>query len=322
MRQPAPVRAGGHVRVISPSFPMLYLYPSSMARAERALIGLGLKVSYGTHAGNITDDGMSAGTPQQRAADFMEAFLDPTVDAVFSAYGGATAHELLPLLDPAKLRGESKAFIGNSDNVWLHQYLLQEAGLTSYYGATYLCEMGEFAESGGPFPETLESFREVVMSTDDVIFRPASRRSSDYNQHAQPEHPRTRSHAGDWQWLRPGRGQGPLLGAEVEVLGALAEHFDLKLDGCVLFWDLHFRAPDVDVAYRALIELANRAPLDRLAGMVVGPDVRHTLPGWVNVVADILATVVPHAKFPVLVGADIGHLDPKWVVPYGRTVVL
>jgi muramoyltetrapeptide carboxypeptidase len=184
IRHPEPVRPGAHVRVISPSWPALYHLPERARRALQVMRGLGLRVSLGEHARLITDDGVSAGSVEQRACDFMAAFTDPDVDVVFSAFGGESAHALLPLLDCRRLRGATKAFIGNSDNVWLNHFLYQEVGLTSFYGATYIAEMGE---PGGPFPETLEYFRTAVMTDGDLVCRPMVRRSSEFRNWAIPE---------------------------------------------------------------------------------------------------------------------------------------
>jgi muramoyltetrapeptide carboxypeptidase len=320
LRHPVPLQPGAHIRVISPSFPMLYHSPLAARRAEDVLAGLGLRVSYGAHAAEITDDGRSAGTPQQRAADLMDAFTDPSVDAVFSAWGGETALELLPLLDAGVLRTARKAFIGNSDNVWLNHYLWQAAGLTTYFGATFIDEIGE---PGGPFPETVRSFRDALMSAGDLVCRPADGRTSERRQRNAPDaRQRGRNVEGGWRWVRHGRGRGTFLGAEIGMLLAMDDHFGLKLDGCVLFWDLRPHLEDLDGAHRVLAELADRVSLGGLAGMVVGPDVRHTPQAWADVVDDLLSAVLPGATYPVIVNADIGHLDPKWVVPYGREVVL
>lgn len=331
VRYPAPVGVGGHVRVISPSWPILFHAPQRADRAEEVLRRLGLRVSYGAHVREITDDGVSAGTAQQRAADFMDAFTDPSVDIVFSAYGGETAHELLPHLDARLLRDADKAFVGNSDNVWLHQYLLQEAGLTSYYGCTYAGEMGEF---GGPFPEALDGLRRALMSAEDLVCAPVARRSNELHgmlRRESEQRLRTLNADGGWQWLRPGRGCGPLVGAELSVLIAMVDQFDLKLDGCVLFWDdcvslsvLRTSDPQARLAdlEDKLGGLAARGLLDGLAGMMVGPHKQHTPPGWAAALDEVLHAVLPTATYPVVVNADIGHIDPKWVVPYGRDVVL
>ena len=331
MRDPTPVGAGGHVRVISPSWPIFFHAPQRAVRAEEVLRRLGLRVSYGAHAWEITDDGVSAGSVQQRAADFMAAFTDPSVDVVFSTYGGETAHELLPFLDARRLRAERKAFVGNSDNVWLNQYLLQEAGLTSYYGCTYGGELGEY---GGPFPDTIDCLQRALMSVDDLVCVPMARRSSESHgmlRRESEQRLRQLNVAGGWHWLRPGRGRGPLVGAELSVLVAMIDHFELKVDGCILFWDfsvthaeMRTSTPQERLAELCdlLAGLADRGLLDGLAGMVVGPHRQHTPDGWAAALDEVLRTVQPMATYPVVVNADVGHLDPKWVVPYGREAVL
>jgi muramoyltetrapeptide carboxypeptidase LdcA involved in peptidoglycan recycling len=313
---PEPVRAGAHVRVVSPSWPAMFYVPQRVRRAERVLRELGLQVGYGEHAFDITDDGLSAGSPEQRAADFMNAFTDPGVDAVMSAGGGATADELLPLLDARRLRRAAKPFVGNSDNVWLNHFLYQEAGLTSYYGVTFTAELGDAA---GPFPQTLECLRRALMTADDLVCLPMPRRTNEFHNWQVPELeklPRRLNLEGGWTWLRPGRGSGPLIGGELSALIRMVDHFDLKLDGSVLFWDIGLL--NTDSARDLLGQLAERTSLDRLAGMLVGPDTRHAADAWAGVVDDAVSAVTPAAAtYPIVVNADIGHLDPRWVVPYG-----
>ncbi|HEY7483623.1 MAG TPA: LD-carboxypeptidase [Streptosporangiaceae bacterium] len=320
MRYPRLVGPGAHVRVISPSWPAMYHVPQRVRRAEKVMRRLGLRVSYGAHSSDITDDGLSAGSVQQRAADFMDAFTDPSVDVVFSAFGGATAHELLSILDVETLRTHDKPFIGNSDNIWLNHFLFQEVGLISYYGITYV---GELGGPEGPYPETLDHFRRALMSGDDLVCLPMARRTNEFTNWFVPELERKCRRLnldGGWVWLRPGQGSGPLLGAELSALIEMTEHFDLTLDGCVLFWDIGLH--NTEKAHVLLRELAARTPLDRLSGMVVGPDARYELESWAGVVEEALSSVVPNLQYPVVVNADVGHLDPKWVVPYGHNVIV
>src|SRR5580658_6974869 len=88
LRIPGPVLPGAHIRVISPASATLAHIPARARRGELALTELGFSVSYGRHAGLISDNGATAGHARQRAADLMEAFEDPSVDAVLSADAG------------------------------------------------------------------------------------------------------------------------------------------------------------------------------------------------------------------------------------------
>jgi len=297
------------------------LVPWRADNARLVMESIGFRVTYATHARTANEDGTVAGSAKDRAADFMEAFTDDDVDLVFCASGGAGAADLLPLLDATRLREQNKAFVGNSDNVWLNHYLYQEVGLTSYYGVTFTPEMGE---PGGPFPETLEYFRRGLTSDDDLVCKPMASRSSQFRRWSptgDTDHePRPRNHRGGWHWVRTGTGHGRLIGAEISCLVEMAARLRPQTDGHVLFWDVGlFNNRDVGDQFRELAELL---PLEKLAGMMVGPDIRHTPEAWANRVLEVLDEVLPAATFPVVVNADVGHIDPKWVVPYGRRVRL
>lgn len=319
-RRPPMLAPGANIRVVNPAWPSMSYAPQRAERAERALRAMGFEVSYGDHAWDISDDGRSAGTAEQRAADFMTAFTDPDVDAIMSAGGGATSWELLPLLDASTIRRNPKPFLGHCENVWLHQYLLHEADLVSYYGAAFMAECGEV---GGMFPETAASVYRALTVDGDLSYEPVPDRTNEYFPWMDPEieaTPRTRSIEGGWHWLTEGRGEGQFVGGEMAYLLRCMDRFAPDLTGTVLFWHVmpNNPAPVADL----LKDLAARADLTALAGMVVGTDTRHKPAEWAELVAATLTEVVGPVNYPVLANADIGHTDPVWVLPYGADAVL
>lgn len=316
---PKPVTDDAHIRIVSPSWPTIHFNPQRARRAERELARLGFRFSYGRWAAEVTPDGSSAGTAHQRADDLMEAFADPEVDVIFTAAGGATTAEVLPLLDLDVIRANPKPFIGYCDNVWLNHHLY-EAGLYSYFGVAFVMHLGE---PGGVYPEIERSLRQILLDRGDVAYAPNANRTNEYFNWQDPAlEPtvRTRNVAGGWHWIRHGTGQGRFIGAELQVLPNLIDHFGIDLRGAVLFWEV---APTTRKTLPFMLkEVARRGDLGELAGMVVGGDVRHEPRRWAKVVSDALTGVLGEVPFPVVVNADIGHLDPVWVVPYGMDVVL
>ena len=199
--RPPVIAPGANIRVVNPAWPSMSYAPQRAARAEEALRAMGFRVSYGEHAWDISDDGRSAGTPEQRAGDFMAAVTDPDVDAIMSAGGGATSWELLPLLDSEAIRRNPKPFLGHCENLWLHQYLLYEANLASYYGAAFMAECGEV---GGMFAETAASMRRLLTDDGECAYQPVPDRTSEYYPWMDPEieaTPRTRTIPGGWNWI-------------------------------------------------------------------------------------------------------------------------
>jgi muramoyltetrapeptide carboxypeptidase len=316
---PRKIRPDSHIRIVSPSWPSIYYTPYRTARAEQAMTDFGFTFSYGRHAAEVTDDGGSAGTAEQRAQDVMEAFTDENADVILSAAGGGTTREILPLLDADVIRASRKPFIGYCDNVWLNQYLL-ENGLCSYYGIAYVAHFGE---PGGLYPEISAQLRAVLLSHDEIVCSSASRRTNQYfnwQDQKMEQRVRIRNVRGGCDWIREGEGRGRFIGGGVDGLPNLIDHFSLDLDGAVLFWDV---GPSTLQPLPYLLkEIARRADLTRLAGMVVGANIRSRPERWAATVAEALDEVIGEIGYPVMVNADIGHLDPPWVTPYGMDAVL
>ncbi|MGY0055407.1 S66 peptidase family protein [Streptomyces sp. LZ34] len=320
LRIPAPVGPGAHIRIVSPTSPSAALLPDRARRGESALTGLGFTLSYGRHALDTSHgDGTTAGDARQRAADLMEAFEDPSVDAVLSADAGDGSVDLLDFLDPEVFAAHPKPFIGFCDNVVLNQFLASHAGLSSLYGCTLIAQLGE---SGGAFPETVDSLARALNSSAPLTCRPVGDRTGEWinwyvtEMDSRPRHRRIR---GGWTWIGPGRATGPLVGGEMMVLPPMIERFELSLRSAVLFWHVTFKSLEPETTFRWLCETAD---LNDIAGMVVGAHPTIPPPEWAGRVADLLDELLPGLRCPVVVNADISHLGPAWTVPYGEPVTL
>lgn len=317
---PKPLIQGSHIRIISPGLPTLALIPDRACRADRALRNLGFELSYSAHAFSVSDDGITAGSPAQRAADFMDAFEDNSVDAILASDSGLGSRDIIPLLDVTRVAANPKAFIGYCDTVFLHQYLASCANMSSYYGCVF---MVHFGEAEGPLPEAVWYFERALKSSKPLICRPVSSRTQDTLEWYVPDSERLsrrRDVPGGWTWLRPGRAEGWLLGGELSLIPGVIRLFDPQLEGAVLFWDMGIgKERPVRSHFEALCKCAC---LRDLSGMIVGAHPHLAPSEWANVVNDLVQELLPGTTFPVLVNADLSHLFPSWTVPYGENVVI
>ena len=83
--------------------------------------------------------------PEARAADWMQAFRDPEVKAIFNAIGGDDTIRLLPYVDFDVIRQNPKIFTGFSDTTSNH-FMMHKAGVMSYYGATIMTNFSEYVK--------------------------------------------------------------------------------------------------------------------------------------------------------------------------------
>lgn len=124
-----PIRPGSRIALVAPA--------SSFNREEfdagvAELKRLGLQPVWDD---DVFDRGaFTAGPPRVRSLALMRGFDTLGADAVMAVRGGYGSVELLPLLDPERLRRSRTAFIGYSDVTSLHSYLAATIGLASVHG--------------------------------------------------------------------------------------------------------------------------------------------------------------------------------------------
>jgi muramoyltetrapeptide carboxypeptidase len=315
---PPPVGPGGHIRVVSPGIATLNFVPARYQRAERVLTDLGFTVSYGSRAFLVAADGLVSGSGEDRAADLMAAFTDPSVDVIMAADSGLGSRDLLEHLDPAVIAANPKTFVGYCDNVFINHYLATEAGLSSLVGCTLMVHIGE---AGGAFPETLDHLQRALggAAFSCEPLGPRVGTLANWYEPVAEATPRPRDMEGGWDWLRPGAARGPFVAAEVTLVPELVEGFGLDLRGTVLSWDVGAHG----LPEEPLVDELFRLPGIRdLAGMVVGSHAATERNEWAKTVSGFLDDFLPGIDYPVVVNADVSHTSPSWTVPYGEEVVL
>ncbi|MEU2063225.1 LD-carboxypeptidase [Streptomyces sp. NPDC013455] len=131
--RPHRLAPGARVAVVAPSGPV----PEERLQAGLDVLrGWDLDPVAGPH---VLDRhprfGYLAGTDADRAADFQNAWCDPSVDAVLCARGGYGVQRMIDLLDWEALRAAGpKVFVGFSDLTVLHEAIAGRLGLATLYG--------------------------------------------------------------------------------------------------------------------------------------------------------------------------------------------
>lgn len=318
-----PLEEGDLVRVVSPALPSMAFATSRRDRAESAFAELGLKIDYSAGCFEISDNGLSAGSPEQRAEDIMAAFVDPSVAAIICAVGGMTSSEVIDHLDADVIRQHPKPFIGRSDNLAINAYLHSSCQMASVAGATFLAQFGD----DPVMPETRESFRRLLMGSESIDFLISPTRSVDGREwremvkvdgHIDPSLARPRL-AQD-AFVRGGHGCGALLGAEIKQLPALLRQGILDPSDAVLWWDT--AEEESEYVEEFFSQVADLADLSRLCGMIIGDNPWVPWPVWVSQVTRLVDQYVPEGEYPIYIGGDCGHYDPAWFLPYGAGVQL
>ncbi|WP_455360406.1 S66 peptidase family protein [Streptomyces sp. SYSU K21746] len=133
LTRPVRLRPGARVAVVATSGPVV---DERLAAGLDILRGWGLDPVAGAHVRDRHHSlGHLAGTDEDRARDFQQAWCDPSVSAVLCARGGYGAQRMVDLLDWDALRAAGpKILVGYSDVTALHEAFAVRLGLVTLHG--------------------------------------------------------------------------------------------------------------------------------------------------------------------------------------------
>jgi muramoyltetrapeptide carboxypeptidase len=228
-----------------------------------------------------------AGTDAARAEEFMTAWCDPDVDAVFCARGGYGCLRMLDLLDwDAIGRVGPKVFAGSSDVTAIHHGLNTRLGLATLFAP--MVASVAFTQD----PVAAERLRRV-------LFDPT------------PPDPITTPAAGG---LTSGKARGLTFGGNASLLAAVlgSPHADPPPPGAILL--LEDVTEDPYRLDRIITQLARAGWFDRVAGVALG--------SWTQCgdLADVRTLMVDRlAGLGVPIGWELGfgHCPGQATIPLG-----
>jgi muramoyltetrapeptide carboxypeptidase len=313
---PPRVKPGDTVAIVCPSAPAVAYWPHRVERGRDYLHSLGLRTRLMTNAG--ARDGHTAGTPEQRAADIHEAFLDPEVSVVLAAIGGYNSNQLLRHLDFDLIAAHPKIFQGYSDSTWLLWAIAARSGLRTFHGPSLVPELGEFP---AVLPYTDASLRAAWFGDGAVDLAPADAWTDeflDWFEKADLTRPRTLVPGDGWRTLRGGQAEGWLFGGNLPTIGWHLRGTDLfpDLTGALLFLELSEDAPPPGEVDSYLTDLEDLGVFEKVTGLLFGRPLRYPA-SQAHALLDVVRRRTERSGIPVLADVDLGHADPMLTLPLG-----
>ncbi len=302
--RPRALCPGDRVVVVSPSSTIAPLRTQIEQGAAALAQALNVMVHFGDHA--FATDHYSAGTPAQRAQDLMSAFTTPDVAAIVLSLGGATAIDILDLLDYDAIAANPKILAGISDSSTVLNAVTARTGLVTFHGL----ELLDLAR--GPLPYTLGSLRSVWCERWSGSYEPnPAWRDLD-------DEPTTYTGR---RAIKPGRARGIAVGGNSEAfMQLLGTPYCPDVDGAILVLET-YRLQKRHI-HALLVTLRLRGILDTIAGLVLGYCLGSDAPGAGNDrdLADIVQEATRGHDLPVLQIGEIGHQVENLILPLGATL--
>jgi muramoyltetrapeptide carboxypeptidase LdcA involved in peptidoglycan recycling len=325
---PPKARIGDRVAVVSPSwagpgaFPAVHEIGMRVLREELGLI----PVEYPTTR-------QRDATSQERAADLMAAFADPTIRAVLATIGGDDQITVLPHLDPAVFLANPKPFVGYSDNTNLLNWLWN-LGIVGYHGGSTMVHL---ARAGGTHPVSTSSLKNALFTNNEVEIAPVNEFTDlhpDWSDLGTLSKTLATSRELGWEWLNANQVvTAPTWGGNLEIL-----HWNLAANrwirpvedyaGCVLLLETSEEMPSSDEVFRMLRNAGERGLLEQFLAIVVAKpkawstdiplseDLRNKFRDDQRD-AIVRVTQVYNPAAILVFGPDFGHTDPQYVLPFG-----
>lgn len=237
---PPPLQPGSKIAIVTPASA---IDDAIIDTAVSRLKARGYQTVVYPHARGH-EYGTFATTDTQRAAELMDAFADPEIDAILCSRGGYGTVRLLPLLNADIVRNNPKWLIGYSDISCLHAFM-HHAGIASIHGPM----AAHLAEEPDTIPST-EYLFQALTAPEKIIYN-------------------VDSHA----YNKPGWAKGRLIGGNLLTINGLSDtqydilNLDDDTDYILFFEDVDEKIHAIE---RVLMRLHYSGALSRMKGIVIG----------------------------------------------------
>ena len=277
--------------------------------------------------------------PEKRAEDLLQAFRDPEIDMILCANGGDDTFRLLPyLFDHDELREavSQKIFLGFSDTT-INHFMLHKVGLNTFYGQSFLADVCELGPEMLPysrryFEELISTggVREIVPS--DIWYGERESFTPDQVGKELTSHPDRR-----FELLQgPAVFSGKILGGCIDSMYDFfngERHVDMPLlcekyglfpaledwRGRILLLESSEEKMPPEKYRRALEYFKEKGVFDVVSGVLVGKPMDET---YVEEYKRHLIDVIGDPRLPVVCNINIGHAEPRCIIPFGVEAVV
>ena len=290
MLKPRMLREGDRIALVAPASPFdRSLFDQGVAE----LRSLGLDPVFDDVV--FDRDHYLAGTAVARARAFESAWEDPGIAGLIAVRGGYGSAQLLPLLDPNRLRRRPKVVLGSSDLTALLSFLTLQCGVVGFHGPMVTTMAGG---RSGYDRLTLVGQLMKPHPYGDILFDRV-------------------------EVLKTGEGRGPLFGGTLtQLVASLGTSFPFEPPaGCVLLLDdVGERPYRID---RMLTQLQQAGVLARASAVLCAEFPDCDEPDGVVTARSTLEALLAEINGPVLFGVPTGHtVYPMVTLPLGVEVTV
>jgi len=295
--KPNQVLPGSTVGFVSPASPPYQIYNATYYQQHviDTMASYNLSVKFGKYA--FVEWEYLAGTDEERAADVMSMFTDPSISMIVANRGGYGCARMIGLLNYTIIKANPKVIMGYSDLTALLTAIHLQTGLVTFYGPMGIDTwIGNY---NGIY------FSEVVLNASSPTFSI----QDNYN----------------WTTITSGTATGRLIGGNLSVFVSIMDsiyfpNIQYFMNGTILFLEDVGEAPySVD---RMLRQLELAGVFNVINGFVWGRCTDCPTPPQSFSVQQLMVQYIAPYNIPSFQGAMFGHDidDGQYTMPIGTMV--
>ncbi len=324
------LKQGDRVAILSPSFAAPGMFPHVYELGLKRLRDI-----FGLEPVAFPATAKLGASKEERAADLIAAFEDPTIKGVITSIGGDDQVTYIKNLPSEPFVQNPKPFFGYSDNTHFANFLWMNGVPTFYGGALFT----QFAMEGKIDEFTLKYLRMALFESGEREIEASpvySDMGLDWNDPANLEKFETFLPNDGWQWDGNADAEGVSWGGCLESIDELLRH-DIAIpslsdfQNIILFTETSEEMPSSDYVFRVYRALGERGILARIKGVLVGrpkawefgnehDEVWQTAYRMQQRETILKVIRTYNQTIPVIQNMDFGHTSPQIPLPYGNHI--
>lgn len=277
------LKKGDTIGVIAPSSKIDKDDLETINNSVLLMEGTGLKVKFAKNAFKQTL-GYSA-TPQEKAEDIQEMFLDKEVKFIFSVSGGFNSNTVFDYLNYDAIKNNPKPLCGFSDTTSIENVIYQKTGVITFNGPTFK------ALTSWATPYAYQEFVKRFIEGNMVLGQQDD----------------------EYITIKEGTAEGVLVGGNLSlVTGLAAGKYHIDFTDKILFIEEFCMESPPEAVSSYLYYLKQNGVFDKIKGIWVG-----NYEGSVPLEKILLDVLEDEYNFPIIKSNNFGHTEKKTVIPVG-----
>lgn len=243
----------------------------------------GFKIKFGK---NVFKNTLGYGaTPQEKAEDINDMFVDQNVKAIFCLSGGFNSNAMFEYIDYNIVKNNPKPLCGFSDSTSIANAIYTKTGVITFYGPTFKALTNWATEYG--YKEVMNRFAYGSLEL------------------GQPDD--------EYITIQEGQVEAKLVGGNLSLVNEMVcGKYNIDFQDKILFIEEFCLETPPELVFNYLYHMKQNGVFEQIKGIWVG-----NYDGSVALEKILLDVLQEQYNFPIIKSNNFGHTEKKTVIPIG-----